>query len=69
MTQLDKWIKDFDVEPIEIEATCWNETLGYAGTADLIARVAGEVILVDLKTGASGIFPGSRVEIVNYGML
>lgn len=66
MTQLDKWIKDFDVEPIEIEATCWHETLGYAGTADLIARVAGEVILVDLKTGASGIFPDVALQLSAY---
>ena len=48
--QLRKFIDDFDVEPLEVECTAWNETVGYAGTIDLIARVGGETVILDIKT-------------------
>ena len=67
MEQLDKFINDFDVEPLEIEATCWNSTVGYAGTADLIARIGGEIVLLDLKTGKSGIYPDVALQLAAYG--
>ena len=65
--QLDKFIKDFKVEPLEIEATAWNESVGYAGTIDLIARVGGETIVLDIKTGASGIWPDVALQLAAYG--
>ena len=67
MEQLDKFIKDFDVEPLEIEVTCWNSTIGHAGTADLIARIGGEIVLLDLKTGKSGIYPDVALQLAAYG--
>ena len=63
----EKFIKEFEVEPVEIEATCWNETVGYAGTIDLIARVGGETVLLDIKTGASGIWPDVALQLSAYG--
>ncbi|MCW4464511.1 PD-(D/E)XK nuclease family protein [Glutamicibacter sp. MNS18] len=47
---LEAWWKDYRVEPIAAEVTVWNETVGYAGTIDLIARVGGRLALVDYKT-------------------
>ena len=62
----EKFIKEFEVEPVEIEATCWNETVGYAGTADLFAKVGGEVICADFKTGASGVWPEVALQLASY---
>ena len=66
VTQLELCVKEFNIEPVEIEVTCWNQTLGYAGTADLFAKVDGEQICVDFKTGASGIFPETALQLAAY---
>lgn len=44
------WWKQYGVEPIAAEVTVWNESVGYAGTIDLVARIGGKVCLVDYKT-------------------
>ena len=64
--QLRMFIDDFDVEPLEVECTAWNSTVGYAGTVDLIARVGGETIILDIKTGASGIWPDVALQLSAY---
>ncbi len=64
--QLRNFIDDFDVEPLEVECTAWNETVGYAGTIDLIARVGDETVILDLKTGASGIWPDVSLQLSAY---
>jgi hypothetical protein len=38
-------------EFIESEVTVWSRTHGYAGTADFIARINGNIVLGDVKTG------------------
>lgn len=48
--QFERWFEDFGVEPLAAEVTVWNETVGYAGTLDLVARIGGHVCLVDYKT-------------------
>ena len=53
-------------EFIEVEQTLWNSTVGYAGTADAIAKVQGEVVVLDLKTGASGIYPEAALQLSAY---
>lgn len=63
---LEQFTKDFDVEPVEVEVTIWNQTVNYAGTADLFAKVAGELICLDLKTGASGIWPSVALQLAAY---
>lgn len=42
------WLMDNKVEPLAVERTVYGD--GYAGTLDLIARINGEVYLVDVKT-------------------
>jgi len=64
--QLRNFIDDFDVEPLEVECTAWNESVGYAGTIDLIARVGDETVILDLKTGASGIWPDVSLQLSAY---
>ncbi|MGO3507947.1 PD-(D/E)XK nuclease family protein [Glutamicibacter arilaitensis] len=46
----DKWWQDYAVEPIAAEATVWNESVGYAGTIDLVAKIGGRTCLIDYKT-------------------
>lgn len=46
----EAWWKDYRVEPLAAEVTVWNESVGYAGTIDLVARIGGKVCLVDYKT-------------------
>ncbi len=48
--QFDAWWKAFRVRPLATEVTVWNETVGYAGTLDLVAEIAGNVCLIDYKT-------------------
>jgi len=39
-----------DIVPLHSEVTLWNKEFGYAGTADGIWSIDGEVALIDLKT-------------------
>lgn len=48
--RFDEWWTAFRVEPLAAEVTVWNQTVGYAGTLDLVARIAGRVCLIDYKT-------------------
>lgn len=49
----EKWWADYNVEPLAAEATVWNESVGYAGTIDLVAKIGGRVCIVDYKTKTS----------------
>ena len=46
----EDWAKSVDLQPIFVEQTVWSLEHGYAGTLDLLARVNGEVTLIDFKT-------------------
>lgn len=59
---IDSWHRfcdDFQPEFLHLEATCFGQVdtaegpLGYAGTADFIARINGQVFMSDYKTGRS----------------
>lgn len=56
-----RWINENDVQPLEIEATVWDDANEIAGTIDMIAYVQGKVCLVDWKTGSTS-------KIVNWSM-
>ena len=49
------------LRPLEVEAFLINERLGYGGTLDLIAEIAGETWLLDWKTGKSVAWPSGEV--------
>jgi hypothetical protein len=59
---LDEW------EPLVVlaEATVVNYTIGYAGTLDLIADMAGQRWLLDLKTTRSGVFGETALQLAAY---
>lgn len=55
------WLNEAKVHPLEVEAFLINETLGYGGTCDLVAEIAGEVWLLDWKTSKSVAWPSGKV--------
>ncbi len=59
------WLNEHAVEPLEVEAYLINETLGFGGTCDLVARITtdGETAtwLLDWKTSKSVAWPDGRV--------
>lgn len=48
--RFDEWWALYHPEPLAAEVTVWNETVGYAGTLDLVARIGGRVCIIDYKT-------------------
>jgi hypothetical protein len=48
--RFDEWWDLFRVEPVAPEITVWNNTVGYAGTLDLVAKINGRICLIDYKT-------------------
>ncbi|MGE3449003.1 MAG: hypothetical protein AB7H92_15650 [Microbacteriaceae bacterium] len=62
---LDEW----QPEPVLVERTVVNYTVGYAGTLDLVARFPcwpGETVLADLKTNRSGIYGETGLQLAAY---
>ena len=59
VTSWKKFVKEFEPEFLHLEATCYGwvpadddgPPLGYAGTADFIARIRGKVVVGDYKSG------------------
>lgn len=50
-TSFIKFMMSVRPEFLENEVTVWSRTHGYAGTADFIARIDGQVVLGDVKSG------------------
>ncbi|GAA1414014.1 hypothetical protein AUR04nite_20390 [Glutamicibacter uratoxydans] len=46
----ESWWRDYRVEPIQAEVTVWNQSVGYAGTIDLLAKIGGRTCIIDYKT-------------------
>lgn len=61
-----EWVADFRVEPVACEAVIVNRGWSYCGTCDLIAYVDGQLALVDYKTGASGVWPETALQLAAY---
>ena len=53
-------------EPLLVEAVIANRTVGYCGTVDLVADLAGTRWLLDLKTSRSGIFGETALQCCAY---
>lgn len=48
--RFDEWWDAFRPKPLAAEITIWNDTVGYAGTLDLVAEIAGRTCIIDYKT-------------------
>lgn len=64
---LEHWWVEHKPQPVAIEATCWNLTRGYAGTADLIAKLKGVrgLVVLDWKT-SKGIYSEVGAQLAAY---
>ena len=62
-----KFIDEWRVRPLLVEHTVGSYQWGYAGTFDLIAELPdGRRVLFDYKTGASGIWPETALQLAAY---
>lgn len=61
-----RFLDEFDVQPFLIEAVVMSHRHGYAGTLDLVADIAGERWLLDIKTSRSGIFGETALQLAAY---
>ena len=52
--RFDQWWELYGVRPLAAEVTVWNQTVGYAGTLDLVAEIGGRICILDFKTKGVG---------------
>jgi len=62
-----EWEKAHHLEVIKTEQTFYNCRLHYAGTADCVAKVDGELTLLDWKT-SSGIYMEMAIQAWGYAL-
>lgn len=48
--RFDAWWEEYSVVPLAPEITVWNDSVGYAGTLDLVATIGGKLCVIDYKT-------------------
>jgi hypothetical protein len=64
-----KFLKEFDVEPVMIEDVVWDTEVGYAGRLDMACRlrtVDNSLVIVDTKSGASGVWDSAALQQTAY---
>lgn len=61
-----KFLDEWEPEPILVEAVVASRRWRYCGTLDLVARLAGAVWLLDVKTARSGIFSEVALQLAAY---
>jgi hypothetical protein len=66
-----RFLDEFEVEAIHVEFSCVSYRWGYAGTADLCARLTlpdkgPKTLLMDLKTTRSGVFGETALQLAGY---
>lgn len=62
-----KFLDDWQPEPVLVERTIVNYTIGYAGTFDLVANVPGiGLVLADVKTNRSGVYGDTAFQLAAY---
>jgi hypothetical protein len=63
----ERWFSDFAVATMYAEAAIFSATYRYAGTIDLMAIIdGGPLVLIDLKTGNSGVWPETCLQLAAY---
>jgi hypothetical protein len=62
------FLNTWEPEPVLVEAVLANRTVGYCGTADLVADMGRPKVrwLLDVKTGRSGIFGETALQCTAY---
>ncbi len=61
------WMDDWAPEVLHTEAAIASRRWWYAGTFDLLVRLRGDLCsLVDIKTGGSGVWPETCLQVAAY---
>jgi hypothetical protein len=61
------FLTEWKIRPLLVEHTVGSYRWGYAGTFDLIAELPdGRRVLFDYKTGASGVWPETALQLAAY---
>lgn len=60
-----RWIEEMGAEVLENERTVVNEKYKYAGTLDLLVKIGGKKLVVDVKTGKD-IYPEAFMQVAAY---
>ena len=64
---LDKWGKDVQPFMVENEKTVVSKKYGYAGTLDALAKIDGELVILDYKTNKKGaVYDEAHIQIAAY---
>ena len=64
-----RFLKEFEVEPVMLETVVWNEEIGYAGRIDMAAilhSISEDLVIVDTKSGASGVWESVSLQQTAY---
>jgi hypothetical protein len=64
-----RFLKEFDVEPVMLEETVWEDEVGYAGRFDMVARlrsIDNALCIIDTKSGASGVWESVSLQQTAY---
>jgi hypothetical protein len=60
------FLRDFNPQPILVEAVVGNRTHKWMGTLDLLAKVGDRTLLMDIKTTRSGIYGETALQLAAY---
>lgn len=63
----EDFAKSVSLKPVLIERTVYSKVHEFAGTMDLLARVNGELVLIDFKSGKS-VYPESFLQSAAYNV-
>ncbi len=66
LAALKKFLKDYDVKAIATEQRIYHKMLRYAGTADLIAKIGDDTVLIDYKTTSQVVRKLTDVQLAAY---
>jgi hypothetical protein len=64
--QFLRWVADFEVSPIAAEVMIVSPSYTYCGTADLLCFLGDRLALIDYKTGSTGIWPETALQLAAY---
>jgi hypothetical protein len=60
------FLDDFNPDPVLIEAVVGHRAHKWMGTLDLVARIGGQTMLMDIKTTRSGIYGETALQLAAY---
>lgn len=60
-----EFLDEVQPEFLHLEETCWNDSLGYAGSFDAVAKIDGERVIVDWKTSKS-VYDSVSLQLAAY---